>query len=68
MTTTIQVQEDTIAILKQMREQFHLDTYDALLKKLIVKAGKPKKSLWGAGGRASMKEIVKELRDKHDCS
>lgn len=66
MTTTIQVQEDTIVLLKQLRAQFKVETYDALLKRLIEKSGKPKKSLWGAGGTTSMKEILKNLRDKSD--
>lgn len=30
------------------------------------KAIKPKISMWGAGGKLTMKEIVRDLRDKND--
>ena len=66
MATTIQVQDDTLAFLKQLQDQFHASSYDALLKILIEKATKPQHSLWGAGGRMSMKEILKDLRDESD--
>jgi hypothetical protein len=65
-TTTIQVQEKTVTVLKLLRDQFKVPSYDALLKILIEKALKPKKSMWGAGGKLSAKEILKDLRDKSD--
>ncbi|MEK6867663.1 MAG: hypothetical protein AABX98_02455 [Nanoarchaeota archaeon] len=66
MTTTIQVNEETVNVLKLLRDQFKVPSYDALLKILITKAVKPKKSMWGAGGKLSMKEVLKDLRDKSD--
>ena len=66
MTTTIQVNEETVNVLKLLRDQFKVPSYDALLKILITKAVKPNKSMWGAGGKLSMKEILKDLRDKSD--
>lgn len=66
MTTTIQVNDETIMFLKSLREQYKLDSYDALIKILIGKATKPLKSLAGAGGKMTMKEILKDLRDETD--
>ena len=66
MATTIQVNENTISILKHLRTQFKVPTYDALLSILIKKALKPSKSMWGAGGKLTMKEILKDLRDESD--
>ena len=66
MTTTIQVTEETVNVLKLLRDQLKVPSYDALLKILIKKAVKPKKSMWGVGGKLSMKDILKDLRDKSD--
>ncbi|MBI4918397.1 hypothetical protein HY837_00580 [archaeon] len=66
MVTTIQISDHTITILKTLRDQFKVTSYDALLNLLINKAVKPKETLWGAGGKLSMKEILKELRDEND--
>ncbi len=66
MTTTIQVNDGTIAVLKTLREQFQVPSYDALLNLLIKRSVKQKKSFWCAGGKLSMKEILKDLRDKDD--
>ena len=66
MNTTIQITEETVNVMKLMRDQLKLPSYDALLKILITKAVKPKRSLWAAGGKASMKDILKDLRDKSD--
>lgn len=66
MTTTIQVQEDTMQELKRLQRQTHVLTYDALLKLLIQKAQRPHTSLWGKGGKMSKEALLKDLRDKHD--
>jgi len=66
MSTTIQVNEDTVQYLKQLRVQYEVDSYDTLLKILIMKVMKQKKSLFGKGGKMDMKEIMVNLRDKHD--
>ena len=66
MSTTIQVNEDTVDVLKILRDQMNASSYDALIKVLIEKAMKPKKSLWGYGGKKTMKDILKDLRDKSD--
>ncbi len=64
MPTTIQVDRQTVHILKMLRDQFKVPSYDALIKFLIKKS--IKKSMWGAGGKMSMKEILKDLRDESD--
>ena len=66
MTTTIQVNESTVSLLKMLRDQFKVSSYDALLNLLINKFVKPKNTLWGAGGKLTMKEILKDLRDERD--
>jgi len=66
MTTTIQVNDDTVMFLKSLREQFNQPSYDALLKLLMKKAMRPEKSMYGAYGKMSMKNILKDLRDKND--
>ncbi|MBI2666771.1 hypothetical protein HYX13_04115 [Candidatus Woesearchaeota archaeon] len=66
MTTTIQIQEDTLVFLKQMRESFALPSYDSLIKVLLQKAMHPSQSLWGKAGKLSMQEVLKDMRDKSD--
>ena len=65
-TTTIQVENMTVHILKQLRDQYQEPSYDSLIRLLIRKATKPTRSLYGAGGKLSRKEILNNLRDKHD--
>lgn len=64
MITTIQLKTSTVKILKKLREQMNVKSYDEAIKKLVVR--KPKKSFWGAGGSISMSEIMRDLRDKKD--
>jgi len=66
MTTTIQVNDDTIELLKTLREQLSLSSYDALMKFFIRKTMKPEKSMWGYYGKMTMKEILNGLRDETD--
>ena len=66
MTTTIQINDDTIKYLKLLRDQYEAQSYDALLKILMEKSMKPQKSMWGAAGKMSMMEILKDLRDESD--
>ncbi|MEK6845962.1 MAG: hypothetical protein AABY26_04330 [Nanoarchaeota archaeon] len=66
MATTIQINDDTINFIKQLREEYEAPSYDSLIKILIGKSMKPKQSLWGKGGKMKMKDILKDLRDKSD--
>ena len=66
MSTTIQVNDETVDVMKVLRDQMNVSSYDALIKVLIEKAMKPKKSIWGLGGKKTMKELMNGLRDKSD--
>ena len=66
MSTTIQVNDETRDVMKVLRDQMNVSSYDALIKVLIEKAMKPKKSIWGLGGKKTMKELMNGLRDKSD--
>ncbi|MBS3115871.1 hypothetical protein J4482_04615 [Candidatus Woesearchaeota archaeon] len=66
MTTTIQVNDDTIEDLKTLKEQLNFGSYDALMKFFLKKTMKPEKSMWGAYGKMTMKEILNGLRDETD--
>ena len=62
-TTTIQVTEDVLEILKQIREEQDAPSYNAVLRKGLVH----RESLAGGlGPKVSMKEILKDLRDEED--
>jgi len=63
MATTIQIKDETAEMLKQMKNQTKADSYDSLIKQLMTDK---KKSLYGFLGKMTTKEILKDLRDKHD--
>ncbi|MBI4016906.1 MAG: hypothetical protein HY363_04400 [Candidatus Aenigmarchaeota archaeon] len=63
-TTTIQVTEDVLEILKQVREEEGAPSYNATLRKMLLSR---KESLAGClGPKLSMKDILKDLRDEED--
>lgn len=66
MTTTIQINEDTVELLKKYKEQTHSQTYDEVIKKMMtLKVGQYAKKFRGYLGKGiSRKELLKELRDK----
>lgn len=66
MATTIQVQEDTLELLKQMREMTKTASYDAAIKEMLKKSTRHEKSLYGFLGKKNMKQILKGLRDEND--
>lgn len=64
MATTIQVTEDTVELLKRLREKKQAHSYDEVVGDLARKE-LSSKSMWGAGRKKmSMKEILEDLRDK----
>jgi predicted CopG family antitoxin len=67
-TTTIQVSEDVVARLRQLREEEEAPSYDAVLRGLLRKVAVPKESLWGlaAGVHKSFAGVMKGLRDEHE--
>jgi predicted CopG family antitoxin len=62
MTTTIAVQEDTIEMLKTMKEQVHAKSFDEIIRQLIMKAKKPKIPLYGIAKNTP--EFVREEIDR----
>ncbi len=65
MVTTVQIQDDTLELLKKVKEETHSHSYDEAIKKLYVMRIK-EKSLGGFLGPRPSKELLKDLRDKHD--
>nr|MDO8100753.1 hypothetical protein [Candidatus Njordarchaeota archaeon] len=66
MTTTVQVNEETLEILRQIKERRGFASYDEVIKLLIKEAIKPGRSMYGALGRKSMAQILEGLRDEGD--
>ena len=65
MATTIQLDEETVKILKGYKEQLNIVTYDDLIRKILSE--KTKKSMFGyLGKRKNMKEVLSGLRDEYD--
>jgi len=65
MPTTIQLDKETVKILKGYKEQLHMNTYDDLIKKMLSK--NTKKSMFGyLGKKKNIKEILRGLRDESD--
>ena len=65
MPTTIQLDEETVKMLKGYKEQLNIPTYDDLIRKIL--AEKTKKSMFGyLGKKKNMKEVLSGLRDEHD--
>ena len=70
MVTTIQVDEKTILLLKKLKEQLEVSSYDEAITKVVIKHMKPQKSMAGSlkkyTGSLSKEDILKDLRDKND--
>ena len=65
MVTTIQVQQQTLELLKKLKEETRARSYDEAITKIVV-AGTKTESLYGFLGKRSRKWILKDLRDKSD--
>ena len=65
MATTIQVQDDTLDLLKRYKEQHAYQTYDQTIKALMS-LGDYAKSFRGFLGKKDMAFVMKGLRDKKD--
>ena len=66
MVTTIQVNEETLERLKQLRKQMIADSYNEVIDRLIKKPGEDNDYGYGMLGKRGMKWVMKDLRDKHD--
>ncbi len=65
MATTIQLKDETALVLKQLKGQTESHSYDDVINNLLAKT-RTEESLYGFLGKKSKKEILKNLRDKHD--
>lgn len=66
MITTIQVKKETADLLRALRDQSQLDSYDATITSLIENTQSSGISMFGALGKKNMKHILKGLRDEED--
>ncbi|MBI2546762.1 hypothetical protein HYV81_06305 [Candidatus Woesearchaeota archaeon] len=66
MVTTIQVKDETLEMLKQLRKNLKASSYDEVIHKIIKKPSNDIEKLYGSLGGRGMKWIMKDLRDKHD--
>ena len=65
MTTTIQVREETLELLKRYKEQTNAKTYDDVIIGFMSR-GDYAKQFRGFLGKHDMKWVLKDLRDKRD--
>ncbi len=63
MVTTIQLDESTLELLKQLKQAKRASSYDEVVKGLITEH---KQSLWGFLGKQSLSKILTNLRDEKD--
>ena len=67
MTTTIQIEEDTLEILKKYKEQTKAKTYDEVIKKFMgLGMAAYARKFRGYLGKKDMNFVMKDLRDKKD--
>lgn len=64
MTTTIQIDEKTLKVLKKIKNETKSSSYDEAINKLVV--NQRKESLAGFLGGRQIKDLLKGLRDKND--
>ena len=65
MVTTVQIQDETLEVLKKVKAETHASSYDEAIRRIVVYRVK-EKSLGGYLGARPSKQLLKDLRDKHD--
>ena len=56
-TTTIAVKTETLEMLQKAKEELHANSFDSVIKNLILQAKKPRKSMFGV-----LKNVNKEFK------
>ena len=56
-TTTIAVKRETLKMLRKAKEELNADSFDTLIKNLLLEVKKPKKSMFGV-----LKDLHKEFK------
>ncbi|MBI2572674.1 hypothetical protein HYV86_02340 [Candidatus Woesearchaeota archaeon] len=65
MVTTIQINDDTLNLLRKIKQETNSSSYDEAIRKIA--ADRVKESFAGyLGPKRSSKQILKDLRDKSD--
>ena len=65
MTTTIQVSDDTLELLRKVKKDTQSTSYDEAIKQMVFWTVR-EKSLGGYLGSSPRKQLLKDLRDKHE--
>ena len=65
MKTTIQINQNTLELLKKVKDNTSSNSYDEVINKIIIR-NLNKESLFGYLGKRNRKFILKELKDKSD--
>ncbi len=65
MTTTVQIQDETLELLKKIKVETKSGSYDEAIRKIVLSRVR-EKSMAGYLGPKSSKQIMKDLRDKSD--
>ena len=70
MVTTIQVNERTLELLKRIKEQMRMSSYDETIIRIVSERGRGE-SMAGSLKKymkrgESLKDLLKDLRDKDD--
>ena len=63
--TTIAVKEETLKMLRKAKEELNADSFDALIKNLLLESKKPRKSMFGVL-KGLNKEFKREEIDRFD--
>ena len=62
-TTTIAVRKETLKMLSKAKEESNADSFDAVIKNLLLEVKKPKKSMFGVL-KGFHKEFKREELDR----
>ncbi len=65
MKTTIQINQNTLELLKKVRDDTSSNSYDEAINKIIIR-NLNKESLFGYLGKKNRKFILRGLREKSD--
>ncbi len=69
MQTTIQIDERTLELLKKLKKELNVPSYNKAIVEMAIERTK-KESMAGAlkryKGKETLKEILKDLRNKND--
>ncbi len=66
MTTTIQIRDETLELLKRVKEQTHAKTYDDVIINFMSMGAYAKLYRGFLGKKWTREELLKDLRDKRD--